>query len=99
MKVIHKSINQLIPINELDQHKNCVYALYGKELLPALWVLESNINGAATLIETPHYEIDDINKWFEEHPEEEQACAYVYTKEEVEQMIKHLEYIRDNMED
>ena len=96
---IKESINKLIPINELDKHKNCVYALYGKERIPCLWILESNINGAPTLVETPHYESDDIDKWFEEHPEEELGCAYIYSKEEIEQMIKHLQYIRDNMED
>lgn len=83
----------------MRKYKNCVYALYDKERIPCLWILESNINGAPMLVETPHYDHNDINKWFEKHPEKELGCAYIYTKEEIEQMIRHLQYVKDNMED
>ena len=39
-----------------------------------------------------------INKYFQEHPESHH-CYYPYTKDELNQMIERIEYIRDNMED
>lgn len=39
-----------------------------------------------------------VDKYFEENPDSHH-CYYPYTKEEINLMIKRLEYMRDNMED
>ena len=72
-----------------------------EELLGLELIVPSTIEGCTQEVNGLEPSYPDwklIDKYFEENPDSHH-CFYLYTKEEIDLMIKRLEYMRDNMED